>query len=375
MSRILLSPPHVSEVERDLLLQAFASNWIAPLGPMVDAFEKELAIRAGVEHAAALSSGTAGLHLALRELGVGPGDQVLVSTFTFAATANAVSYCGAQPVFLDSESRSWNLDPELLEEALQDLDRQRKRPKALLVVDLYGQCADYDPILEIAGRWNVPVLEDAAEALGATYRGRPAGSFGKAAVFSFNGNKIITTSGGGMVTSADPRLIQRIRHLSTQAREKAPHYEHTEIGYNYRLSNLLAAVGLGQLRGLEAKIAARKRNWEFYHNALAGRPGISFMPIPDWSRPNYWLTCIVVDPTRAGSDREKIRLALEAQNIESRPLWKPMHLQTVFQGCPAYDRGVSTSLFRDGLCLPSGSALTEAELQRVVETVGRCLAA
>lgn len=375
MSRILLSPPHVSEIERELLLQAFASNWIAPLGPMVDAFEKELAVRAGVEHAAALSSGTAGLHLGLRELGVGTGDLVLVSTFTFAATANAVSYCGAQPVFLDSESRSWNLDPEILQEALQDLDRQGKRPKALLVVDLYGQCADYDPILEITGRWGIPVLEDAAEALGATYRGRPAGSFGKAAVFSFNGNKIITTSGGGMVTSSDATLIHRIRHLSTQARQKAPHYEHTEIGYNYRLSNLLAAVGLGQLRGLNAKIAARQRNWEYYRSALAGCPGISFMPIPDWSKPNYWLSCIVVDPAAAGCDRERIRLALEAQDIESRPLWKPMHLQPVFRGCPAYERGVSAGLFRDGLCLPSGSALTDVDLQRVVETLRACLAA
>ena len=371
-SRIYLSPPHVSHVERDLLLAAFDSNWIAPLGPMVDAFEREFATRVAMPHAAALASGSAGLHLCLQECGVGPGDHVLVSSFTFAATANAVKYCGAIPVLIDSEERSWNLDPELLADALRSLDRAGTRPKAIVTVDLYGQCADYDPILALAAEWNVPVIEDAAEALGAKYRGRPAGSFGRAAVFSFNGNKIITTSGGGMVVSADTGLINRLRYLSTQARQPAPHYEHTEVGYNYRLSNLLAAVGRGQLQGLDDKIAARRRNREFYGRTLGDLPGLTFLPVPDWSEPNYWLTCIVVDPRLAGTDRERIRLALEADQIESRPLWKPMHLQPVYRDCPRYDRGVSEALFRDGLCLPSGSALTETELSRVCGIVRAC---
>ena len=367
--RIYLSPPHVGATERQLLLEAFDSNWIAPLGPMVDAFEREFAAKVGSPHAAALSSGTAGLHLCLKELGVGVGDVVLVSSFTFAATANAVAYCGAIPVFVDSDMGSWNLDPERLREALVDLVGKGRRPKALICVDLYGQCANYDPILAVAAEFEVPVIEDAASAVGARYRGRPAGSFGAAAVFSFNGNKIITTSGGGMVVSEDEELIQRIRYLATQARQPAAHYEYTEIGYNYRLSNLLAAVGRGQLMGLEDKIAARRRNREYYGRAFADLPGVSFMPVPEWSQPNYWLTCILVDPKVAGTDREKIRLALEAENIESRPLWKPMHLQPVFKDCLAYTNGVSEALFRDGLCLPSGSALTEEELGRVVEVV------
>ena len=395
--RIYLSPPHVGAIERQLLIEAFDSNWIAPLGPMVDAFEREFASRVHSSQAAALSSGTAGLHLCLKELGVGSGDTVLVSSFTFSATANSVTYCGAVPVFVDSEATSWNLDPELLREALVDLARHGKRPKALICVDLYGQCANYDPILAVAAEFEVPVIEDAAEALGAFYRGRPAGSFGKAAVFSFNGNKIITTSGGGMVVSEDEKLIQRIRYLATQARQPAAHYEHTEIGYNYRLSNLLAAVGRGQLMGLDDKIAARRRNRELYERALGDLPGLSFMPIPDWSEPNHWLTCVVVDPERTEDgrqraedghrrtegggrtsedggrtvDRERIRLALERENIESRPLWKPMHLQPVFAGCRVYGGGVSERLFRDGLCLPSGSGLTTEEHARVCAVVRR----
>lgn len=363
--RIYLSPPHVGTVERQLLLEAFDSNWIAPLGPMVDAFEREFAAKVGSPHAAALSSGTAGLHLCLKEQGVGVGDVVLVSSFTFAATANAVAYCGAIPVFIDSDDTSWNLDPNRLREALVDLSRQGKRVKALVCVDLYGQCANYDPILAVAAEFGVPVIEDAAEALGAFYRGRPAGSFGMAAVFSFNGNKIITTSGGGMVVSEDAKLIQRIRYLATQARQPAAHYEHTEIGYNYRLSNLLAAVGRGQLMGLEEKIAVRRRNREWYVRELGALPGVSFMPIPDWSEPNHWLTCVVIDSKAAGVDRERVRLALEAVNIESRPLWKPMHLQPVFAGCARYGGEVSERFFRDGLCLPSGSSLTAEEHGRV----------
>ena len=371
--RIYLSPPHVGTVERQLLLEAFDSNWIAPLGPMVDAFEREFAAKVGSPHAAALSSGTAGLHLCLKELGVGVGDVVLVSSFTFAATANAVAYCGATPVFIDSDETSWNLDPNRLREALVDLSRQGKRVKALVCVDLYGQCANYDPILAVAAEFGVPVIEDAAEALGAFYRGRPAGSFGMAAVFSFNGNKIITTSGGGMVVSEDGKLIQRIRYLATQARQPAAHYEHTEIGYNYRLSNLLAAVGRGQLMGLEEKIAVRRRNREWYVRELGGLAGVSFMPIPDWSEPNHWLTCVVIDSKAAGVDRERVRLALEAVNIESRPLWKPMHLQPVFAGCARYGGEVSERLFRDGLCLPSGSSLTAEEHGRVCAVIRRVL--
>jgi len=372
MKRIYLSPPHVSQTERDLLLEAFDSNWIAPLGPMVDAFEREFAEKVSMPHAAALASGTAGLHLSLKELKIGPGDGVLVSSFTFAASANAVTYCGATPVFVDSDRTSWNIDPEHLDLALKTLDARRQRPKALITVDLYGQCADYDAILGLTAQWDLPVIEDAAEALGARYRGQPAGSFGKAAVFSFNGNKIITTSGGGMVVSRDSQLIDRIRYLSQQARQPATHYEHTELGYNYRLSNLLAAVGRGQLRGLDEKIAKRKHIRKQYESALGDLPGIAFMPIPAWSEPNYWLTCITVDPAQAGADREKIRLALEAENIESRPLWKPMHLQPMFQDHPAFVNGVSKKLFDHGLCLPTGTAMTDDDLSRIIRTVRGC---
>ena len=372
MKRIYLSPPHVSQVERNLLLEAFDSNWIAPLGPMVNAFEIEFGNAVSMPHGAALASGTAGLHLCLKELKVGPGDFVLVSSFTFVASANAIVYCGATPVFVDSEPRSWNLDPELLTEALKTMKAKGQRPKALLVVDLYGQCADYAEIQWIADSLDLPLIEDAAEALGARCRGITAGSFGKAAVFSFNGNKIITTSGGGMVVSHNAELIHRIRHLSTQARQPAAHYEHTEIGYNYRMSNLLAAIGIGQLRGLHEKIAARKSIRGYYEKVLGDLPGLSFMPIPKWSDPNYWLTCILVDPKQAGTDRERMRVALETEDIESRPLWKPMHMQPVFKDCPTFVRGVSERLFRDGLCLPSGSSMTESDLERVCAAVRRC---
>jgi dTDP-4-amino-4,6-dideoxygalactose transaminase len=373
MKRIYLSPPHVSQVERELLLEAFDSNWIAPLGPMVDAFEREMAEKVAMPYAAALSSGTACLHLCLRELLIGPEDYVLVSAFTFAASANAVVYCRATPVLVDSEPRSWNLDAKLLGHAIKVMDRQGRRPKALIAVDLYGQCADYNAILKVTDEWGIPVIEDAAEALGARYRGQLAGSFGKAAVFSFNGNKIITTSGGGMVVSRDEKLIERMRYLATQARQPAAHYEHTEVGYNYRMSNLLAAVGRGQLRGLDSKIEVRKRNRRFYEQALGDLPGVAFMPVPDWSEPNYWLTCITVSPVEAKTDREAIRLALEAENIEARPLWKPMHLQPVLKECPAFVNGVSELLFQNGLCLPSGSSMTESDLERVAGVVRKVI--
>lgn len=363
--RIYLSPPHMGPAERELLLDAFDSNWIAPLGPHVDAFEREFCETVGVSYAAALSSGTAVLHLALLMLGVGPGDEVPVSTFTFAASANVVKYLGATPVFLDSDRETWNMDPGLLEEELSACAQRGKLPKAVIAVDLYGQSADYDRLQAACGRYGVPMVEDAAEALGATYKGKPAGSFGAMAAFSFNGNKIITTSGGGMFVSSDRSLVDRARHLATQARDPAPHYQHSMIGYNYRMSNLLAAVGRGQLRVLKDRISRKREIFRYYRKALGDLPGISFMPTAGYGEPNYWLTCILIDPARFGATRENIRLALEKENIESRPLWKPMHLQPAFKDCRVRDGSVSEGIFRDGLCLPSGTALTDVQLERV----------
>jgi dTDP-4-amino-4,6-dideoxygalactose transaminase len=372
MPRIYLSPPHVGQAERDLLLDAFDSNWIAPLGPHVDAFEKELAALSQVKAAAALSSGTAGLHVALMLSGVEPGDTVFCSSFTFAATANPIRYCGATPVFIDSDAATWNMSPALLEEALRDAAAANRLPKAVLVVDLYGQCADYEPILAACARYGVTVIEDAAEALGATYRGRPAGSFGAMGVLSFNGNKIITTSGGGMLLSNDESLIARARFLSTQARDSAPHYQHSTIGYNYRMSNLLAALGRGQLRSLAEKVAKRRAIFARYQEAFADAPGIGFMPEAPYGTSNRWLSCITVDPEEFGADRETIRVALESADIEARPLWKPMHLQPVFEECRMYGGAVSAGLFERGLCLPSGSSLTREDQEQVIEIVARC---
>jgi len=369
MSRIYLSPPEVGPEERRMLLDAFDSNWIAPLGPDVDAFEAELAERVGVGHAVALSSGTAALHLALLMLGVGRGDEVLVPSFTFVATANAVSYLGAEPVFVDCSASTWNIDPDLVADELAVRARDGRLPRALVTVDLYGQSADYDALLAAAAAYGVPVVEDAAEALGATYRGRPAGSFGTASVFSFNGNKIITTSGGGMLVTESAELADRARYLATQAREPFPHYEHTTLGFNYRLSNLLAALGRAQLRGLDSRIDRRRRINEHYRSRLAGVPGIEFMPRADYGEPNHWLTCLTVDPDRFGADREMIRLALEEHDIESRPTWKPLHLQPLFAGARAVGGAVCADVFRRGLCLPSGSALNDDELGRIVDIV------
>jgi dTDP-4-amino-4,6-dideoxygalactose transaminase len=371
MTRVFLSPPDVGQRERDALIEAFDSNWIAPLGPQVDAFEEEMAKRAGVANAVALSSGTAGLHLALVLLGVGPEDQVLVPTFTFAATANAVVYVGAEPVLVDSDWSTWTIDPELVIDALRSRARTGQLPAALITVDLYGQCADYVPILEVCEEFEVPVIEDAAEALGATYRGQPAGSFGEIGVFSFNGNKIITTSGGGMLVSASQDLADRARHLATQAREPVVHYEHLEIGFNYRLSNLLAALGNAQLQGLDERVQRRRRINERYREALGNLPGIRFMPVAEYGEPNFWLTCMTVDPEEFGCDRETLRLALEAQDIESRPTWKPLHLQPVFAGRPTIGGAVSASVFERGLCLPSGSSLSDHDQDRVVDVITR----
>ena len=372
MARIWLSPPHMGDHERALLLDAFDSNWIAPLGPHVDAFEVEVAGRAGRACAAALSSGTAALHLALRLLGVGPGDEVLVPTLTFSATVNPVIYEGATPVFLDSERRTWNLDPALLSEELAAAAARGKLPKALISVDLYGQCADYDAILPLCERYGVPLVEDAAEALGASWRGRPAGSFGQMAALSFNGNKIITTSGGGMLLADDEGLIAHARKLATQARDPAPWYQHSELGFNYRLSNLLAAVGRGQLRVLDQRVAARRGHYRAYAAALGAHPGLEPMPWDPRGEPNGWLTCLTVDAERFGADREVIRQHLASLDIESRPVWKPMHLQPIFAGCRRRGGAVAEDLFDRGLCLPSGSSLSASDRHRVIEAVLDC---
>ncbi|WP_375765472.1 aminotransferase class I/II-fold pyridoxal phosphate-dependent enzyme [Archangium gephyra] len=367
--RIYLSSPHLGPYERGYVDEAFASNWIAPLGPHVDAFQAEFSRCTGAPHALALSSGTAALHLALQLVGVSPGDEVLVSTLTFSATVNPIRYLGATPVFIDSERTSWNMDPSLLSEELEARARSGRLPRAVVVVHLYGQSADMDPILAACERYGVPVVEDAAEALGSTYKGRVPGTLGRAGIYSFNGNKIITTSGGGMLVSPDEALVQHALKLATQARDPAPHYQHSEIGYNYRLSNVLAAIGRGQLRVLEDRVAARRRNYELYASALAEMPGLSFMPEAPWGRHTRWLTALTIDPAHFGADREVVRLALERENIEARPVWKPMHLQPVFASFARRGGGVAEELFRNGLCLPSGSNLTTNDLGRVVEVV------
>lgn len=369
VTRLYLSPPHLGEDERNLLLDAFDSNWVAPLGPHVDAFEAELAARAAVPYAAALSSGTAALHLALLVLGIGKGDDVLVSSFTFAASANVVSYVGARPVFVDSEAASWNIDPELVADELERRAASGRLPAAVIAVDLYGQCANYEQLVPVCAQFEVPLVEDAAEALGATYHGQPAGSFGAFGVFSFNGNKIITCGGGGALVTRDALQVSRVRHLASQAREPAPHYQHEDVGYNYRLSNLLAAVGRGQLRTLDAKVARRREIHRRYRYLLADVPGIDFMPTAPGGRPNNWLTVITVDPAEFGSDREQIRRRLEQRGIESRPTWKPMHMQPVFADCPTVGGGVSAAAFEIGLCLPSGSAMTDSDVDRVVDEI------
>jgi dTDP-4-amino-4,6-dideoxygalactose transaminase len=369
MTRIYLSPPDVGPEERRMLLEAFDSNWIAPLGPDVDGFERELADAVGVEHAVALSSGTAALHLALVLSGVKAGDDVLVPSFTFVATAAAVTYLGARPVFVDSSVSSWNIDPDLVEAELSDRAKKNRLPAALVTVDLYGQSADYQSLVASCQRYGVPLIEDAAEALGASYNGRPVGSFGTFGVFSFNGNKIITTGGGGMLVTDSAEMADRARFLATQARDPAPHYQHTSIGFNYRMSNLLAALGRAQLGRLSALIDRRRQINLSYRHALADCPGITFMPRADYGEPNYWLTCIQIDRSLFGAGREEIRLALESVDIESRPLWKPLHLQPVFADAELLGGSVCASIFDVGLCLPSGSALTDDQLALVVETV------
>ncbi len=419
--RIYLSPPHMSGRELELVRDALESNWVAPLGPHVDAFEREFAEalerpltadgKGGTAapgrrlHAAALSSGSAALHLALRVVAGGSmrGEEVLCSTFTFAATANAIVYEGAVPVFIDSDASSWNMNPDLLHEELKALADCGRLPRAVVVVDLYGQCADFDPIVAACNEFGVPLVEDAAEALGAVYWGRDnakagaqtesaevdspsvstsiralavdtprvrsAGCFGTAAAFSFNGNKVLTTSSGGMLVAHDPAIADEVRFLATQARDPAPHYQHSKVGYNYRMSNILAAIGRAQLEVLDDRVAARRRNFGFYRDALGNLPGIEFMPEADFGRGTRWLTCLTIDPKQFGATREDVRLALEAENIESRPVWKPMHLQPVFEAYRVRGGAVSERLFSNGLCLPSGSALTEEDLERICNVV------
>jgi dTDP-4-amino-4,6-dideoxygalactose transaminase len=361
--KIYLSPPELAGTELSLLGDAVASNWIAPLGPHVDAFEAELAARLELPHALALSSGTAALHLALEVLGVGAGHEVWCSTLTFAATANAVRYVGATPVFIDSDRRTWNMDPELLVEALDAAARRGALPRAVIAVDLYGQTAELEPIATACRRYGVFLVEDAAEALGATYRGRPAGSYGDLAVLSFNGNKIITTSGGGALLGRERAWIDRARYLATQARSPVRHYEHEAVGYNYRLSNLLAAVGRAQLADLDRRVEARRATNRCYREALGALPGWAFMPDAPDRRSTWWLTCATVaDHSR----REALLDHLALHEIEARPIWKPMHLQPVFRGCRAIGGAVAEDLFARGLCLPSGSSLTPAERERVI---------
>ncbi|MGI6324316.1 MAG: DegT/DnrJ/EryC1/StrS family aminotransferase [Bacteroidales bacterium] len=370
--RIYLSSPHMSGREMAYINEAFDTNWIAPLGPNVNNFETDLVRYTRCGHVAALSSGTAAIHLAIILLGVGPGDEVIVPSFTFSATVNPVVYQHAIPVFVDSEKETWNMDPELLEKAIKD-KRQRaknKSIKAIIVVHLYGMPANMDDIMAVAEKYGIPVIEDAAEALGSKYNGKSLGSFGDFGVFSFNGNKIITTSGGGALASDNEAMIDKARFLATQARDKAPHYQHSHIGYNYRMSNVLAGIGRGQMEVLDERIQQRRANYDFYLKSFSSYQGIEFLKEPsDAYFSNRWLTTVIIDANKTGIARERLQVELEKENIETRPLWKPMHLQPVFSSYPAYLNGVSESLFNTGLCLPSGSNMTEEQKCFVVEAI------
>ncbi|QJB32372.1 aminotransferase class I/II-fold pyridoxal phosphate-dependent enzyme [Chitinophaga oryzae] len=368
--KIWLSSPHMGGQELEYVKEAFQSNWIAPLGPNVDGFENDLAKYTGSPFAAALSAGTAALHLALILLDVKSGDEVLCQSMTFSASANPIAYQGATPVFVDSEKDTWNIDPVLLEEAIKDRIAKGKKPKAIIPVHLYGMPAKMAEILAVAAKYEIPVVEDAAEALGSLYQGKACGTLGELGILSFNGNKIITTSGGGALIGSNGDQIKKARFLATQARDNAPHYEHTHIGFNYRMSNICAGIGRGQMQVLDDRVEKRRRNFDYYVKELAGVPGISFLQEPEGSVSNRWLSTILVNPKESGGvSRETIRLALEKENIESRPLWKPMHMQPVFSGAPAYVNGVSEKLFEDGLCLPSGSNLTIQQLESIVANI------
>lgn len=365
-SKIWLSSPHMGEKEFEFVKEAFDTNWVAPLGPNVDGFEKDLVEFTGSKNAAALSSGTSALHLALILADVKAGDEVICQSFTFSASANPIVYQGAIPVFVDSEADTWNMSPELLRKAIVDRIAKGKKPKAIIPVHLYGMPAKMDEILSIANEFGTTVIEDAAEALGSKLNGKACGTFGKYGVLSFNGNKIITTSGGGALISDDAEMISKSRFLATQARDNAPHYQHSHIGYNYRMSNICAGIGRGQMIVLNERINQRRKNYQFYKDLFNTVEGIDVLEETPSSFSNRWLTCILVNPEKTnGIDRDTIRLALEKENIECRPLWKPMHLQPIFESSPFYGDGTSEKLFEQGLCLPSGSNLTDVDLERV----------
>ena len=373
--KIWLSSPHMGGTEQNYVNEAFATNWIAPLGPNVDGFEQDLETYLKGGHASALSSGTAALHLGLILLGVQPGDEVICQSMTFSASANPIAYLNATPVFVDSEKDTWNMCPLALEDAIQARIQNGKIPKAIIPVHLYGMPANMEAILQIANKYEIPVLEDAAEALGSHIDGKMCGRFGKIAALSFNGNKIITTSGGGAMMSDDEAIVAKSRFLATQARDNAPHYQHSEIGYNYRMSNITAGIGRGQMEVLPLRVEQRRANFEAYKKAFANIEAIEFQEEPTGYFSNRWLTTILIDPTKGnGKTREDVRLALLEFNIESRPLWKPMHLQPVFEKYPYYGNGVSEALFNNGLCLPSGSNLTKADIAFVVEKIKNILA-
>jgi dTDP-4-amino-4,6-dideoxygalactose transaminase len=362
--RIYLSSPHMGGEELNYVNEAFQTNWISPAGPHIDAFENALVNYASASHCVALSSGTAAIHLALILLGVQEGDEVLCQTFTFSGTCNPIVYLKATPVFIDSEPDTWNMDPEVLEYAIQDRIKRGKTPKAIIPVHLYGMPAQIDKIMAIAARYEIPVIEDAAEGLGASFKNQKLGTFGDIGIFSFNGNKIITTSGGGAMVSKKEAWIKKAKFLSTQARDAAPHYQHSEIGYNYRLSNVCAGIGRGQMKVLDQRVAQRRSVFDFYKEILSGFEGIEFQPEKQFSFSNRWLSCILL-PKNSAATPEAMRVFLEKENIESRPLWKPMHLQPVFKNYPFYGGEVSEGLFNRGLCLPSGSNLTDADKERI----------
>ena len=369
-NRIFLSPPHLSGNEKKYIDEAFETNWVAPLGPNVDAFEKEIAEYVGVNEAVAVSSGTAAIHLALSLLNVQKGDIVFCSTLTFVASANPIIYQGAQPVFIDSEPDTWNMSPSALEQAFRDALNEGRLPKAVIVVNLYGQSAKMEEILSICNEYHVPIIEDAAESLGATYHGRASGTFGKFGIYSFNGNKIITTSGGGMLVSNDTAALKKARFLAAQARDPAPYYQHSQVGYNYRMSNILAGVGRGQLEILDERVKARRLIFERYCKELSHFPGISFMPELESTQSNRWLTTITINEKELGISAGEVLCCLERENIEARPVWKPLHLQPIFKGVKFFSHinngSYSEYLFEKGICLPSGSNLHERDQLRVI---------
>ncbi|MBJ6143689.1 aminotransferase class I/II-fold pyridoxal phosphate-dependent enzyme [Hymenobacter sp. BT559] len=378
LDRIYLSPPHLGRHELNYLHKAVEDNWVAPAGPNLTGFEADLCAFTGVGHAVALHSGTAAIHLGLRLLGVGPGDEVLCPSFTFVATANPIGYCGATPVFVDSEADTWNMCPVRLREAITDRLRLGKKLKALLLVHLYGMPAKLDELLAIAQEFGLPVLEDAAEALGSRYQGRPLGSFGEVSVFSFNGNKILTTSGGGALLTNRADYAAKALFWATQAKDAAPHYQHSEVGYNYRLSNLLAGIGRGQMELLEDRVKRRREIFTWYKENLAGLPGLAVAPDAELpgSRANRWLTTVLLNPaepkdgaSQTSATPESLRQHLETRKIESRPLWKPLHQQPLFADAPMYGGAVCEDLFARGLCLPSGTAMTDDDQRRVVKAV------